>query len=42
MDIRKRLLTIKILDRIKNPKYEEVVKRIGLTDVSYYREGKKK
>jgi hypothetical protein len=42
MDVKERLLTIRILDRMKEKNMNETVKRIGLTDLSHYKEDKKK
>ena len=37
MDIKTRLLTIRILDRINDPKFSDTVKLIGISDTSHYR-----
>ena len=42
MDIKERLLVIRIIDQMKDEKMKDTVKRISLTDVSYFREEQKK
>ncbi len=42
MDIKTRLLTIKILDQMKDPKLNETVKRLGIVDTSHYKRRDKK
>ena len=37
MDVKTRLLTIRVLDRINDPKFSDTVKLIGITDTSHYR-----
>lgn len=42
MDIKERLLMIRIIDRMKDENMKDMVKRLGLTDLSHFTEDRKK